>query len=101
MADVNKYTVPVLPTVPYIVKSKDGFDMHDSWKLYHEQLNKYLLTMVANEGLQAPHQHDDTITTLNTIPSVGKLLYNTVTNKLMVCEKTGDTTAVFKTVTTS
>lgn len=80
--ETSNYTVPVLPTVKFI--DVDKKDVHDSWRLFFQQLISYLQSTISNEGTQSPVQPTTTITALNTAQSIGKYIYDGDLHKPMV-----------------
>ena len=69
-----------------------------SWKNIMQQFFGQIKKTISNEGIKIPQQTTVNITALNTLESVGALLYDSDTDELKVCIKTSPTTAIFKTV---
>lgn len=86
--------VPNLPVENFIDKKTN--DVHESWKKFLDELITTMKGALSEEGILMPHQTGTIITSLNTSLSTGKFLYNTTTDKAMVCEN-----GTFKTITTT
>jgi hypothetical protein len=86
--------IPNLIKTPFV--DKDGHLTPTAWGILTQIINQ-MQKNLSNEGYITPQQDTTTITSrLNNSRSTGALLYNSDTNKLMVCEN-----GTFKTVTTS
>lgn len=76
--------IPSLHQIEMFVDHPDGQMVNPSYLAAQNQLITQLQKNLSSEGYKVPQQATSTITSLNTMQSVGALLYNSTTHQLMV-----------------
>lgn len=74
----------IIPNVPIERLSKQNGVITDQWSAFLQNLITNLRINLSDDGYVVPFRTNDEILQLNTTDNVGRILYNTTTERMMI-----------------